>query len=305
LLSGNNSENLYFFFFVQTFGALFPSAMYLFVHSMLSKKVRRLNPVFVLSFIIGLIPIFYFVQYSSLPIAEQNVFYQQLTSGLYPEKIALYNIIFYTFQQSVFAWLLMMCYKALRKQKEKISSITKTKVNFLQVLLWVFFSANCMLLLASLLFDVLLVEYLLLPISLIILHSSTVYYSFRNSEILSKEESEALEIETRGSTFVKTDLLGVLKLLENSLSTDSDWENFKRKFNDLNPHFIENLLCKHPELSKSEIRLLTLIRIGYSQKEIAHILAIEPDSVKKAKSRVRKKLNMPKSIILTDYLSNT
>ena len=101
----------------------------------------------------------------------------------------------------------------------------------------------------------------------------------------------------------KTELLGIFKLLENSLSTDEEWEDFKVKVGALNPNFYEQLFNKHPDLSKSEIRLLTLIKIGYSQKEIAKILVIEPDSVKKAKSRVRKKLELSSSIELSNYLS--
>ena len=43
---------------------------------------------------------------------------------------------------------------------------------------------------ASLLFDVLFVEYLILPISLIILHSSTIYFGFKNPAFLSTDEFE-------------------------------------------------------------------------------------------------------------------
>jgi AraC-like DNA-binding protein len=83
-----------------------------------------------------------------------------------------------------------VCYDFKRKSKDILSNITGTKVYYLQVLLWAFFSLNIFLLLASLFFDVLFVEYLLLPVSLIILHSSTVYYGFKNPAILSKDEFE-------------------------------------------------------------------------------------------------------------------
>ena len=65
---------------------------------------------------------------------------------------------------------------------------------------------------------------------------------------------------------------------------------------------MSSLLTAYPNLSKSEIRLLTLIKIGYSQKEIVSILNIAPDSVKKSKNRFRKKLNIRESIHLDDFL---
>jgi DNA-binding CsgD family transcriptional regulator len=102
----------------------------------------------------------------------------------------------------------------------------------------------------------------------------------------------------------KTDLISIFKLVENSLSKETDWDAFKLKFKELSPNFINGLLVSHPDLSKSEIRLLTLIKIGYSQKEIANILNIAPDSVKKAKSRVRKKLNISETVRLNEYLLN-
>lgn len=101
----------------------------------------------------------------------------------------------------------------------------------------------------------------------------------------------------------KTDLISIFKLVENSLSTETEWDEFKLKFNKLKPEFHEKLLAFEPKLTKSEIRLLTLINIGYSQKEIAQILSIAPDSVKKARSRVRKKINLSKKVSLKDMLS--
>jgi DNA-binding CsgD family transcriptional regulator len=97
-------------------------------------------------------------------------------------------------------------------------------------------------------------------------------------------------------------LVSVFKLIENSFSSNSDWNDFKERFKTLDPNFITSLLTKHSDLSKSEIRLLTLIRIGYSQKEIATILNITPESVKKARSRARKKLDLEETQELNSYL---
>lgn len=130
--------------------------------------------------------------------------------------------------------------------------------------------------------------------------------SLENELVIASEKLEEknilLSIQKKG--IEKTDVINIFKLLENSLSKETDWEFFKQKFKELSPNFMNQLLAKHPNLTKSEIRLLTLMKIGYSQKEIASMLSIAPDSVKKAKSRVRKKLNLSENIILNDYLSN-
>ena len=114
--------------------------------------------------------------------------------------------------------------------------------------------------------------------------------------------AEQLENQQEKQKLKKSDLVGIFKLVENSLSSDKEWKEFKNKFDELNPDFLKNILEKHDDLTKSEIRLLTLMKVGYSQKEIASILNIAPDSVKKAKSRARKKMGLESSTELTDYL---
>lgn len=131
---------------------------------------------------------------------------------------------------------------------------------------------------------------------------STILENREELDILSEELKEKVQILSSKTAIKKTDLIGIFNLLENSLTTESDWEAFKQQLKDLNPVFLEQLLANFPDLTKSEIRLLTLIKVGYSQKEIATILSIAPGSVKKAKSRVRKKLGLGESTTLVNYL---
>ncbi|MFC5044268.1 7TM diverse intracellular signaling domain-containing protein [Aquimarina hainanensis] len=101
----------------------------------------------------------------------------------------------------------------------------------------------------------------------------------------------------------KNDFLNIFKLLESNLTNEGEWASFKQKFQELNPHFLSNLYEKHPELSKNEIRLLTLVKIGFTQKEISNMLFITEGSVKKAKQRVRKKIAISTNVTLSSYLS--
>lgn len=138
--------------------------------------------------------------------------------------------------------------------------------------------------------------------------STTVNLEFelaknRKELTLASEKLEAtLEERNSNGAIEKTNFVGIFKLIEQSLSNDSEWDEFKLKFKQLNPDFLERLTKEHSNLSKSDIRLLTLMKLGYSQKETAEILSIEPNSVKKAKSRVRKKLNIPRSEMLSEFI---
>ena len=56
--------------------------------------------------------------------------------------------------------------------------------------------------------------------------------------------------------------------------------------------FQHELKRRYPSLTAYDIRLCTYLKANLSTKEIATLLNISPDSVKKAKHRLRKKLNL-------------
>jgi len=48
----------------------------------------------------------------------------------------------------------------------------------------------------------------------------------------------------------------------------------------------------YPEVSNNDLRLMSLLKMNLSSKEIANILNISVEGVKKARYRLRKKLNL-------------
>ena len=59
-----------------------------------------------------------------------------------------------------------------------------------------------------------------------------------------------------------------------------------------NLQFQDNLKQRFPQLTAYELRLCTYLKANLSTKEIATLLNITPDSAKKAKHRLRKKLRL-------------
>ena len=56
--------------------------------------------------------------------------------------------------------------------------------------------------------------------------------------------------------------------------------------------FQDRLKARYPGLTAYDLRLCTYLKANLSTKEIATLLNITPDSVKKAKHRLRKKLGI-------------
>ena len=64
------------------------------------------------------------------------------------------------------------------------------------------------------------------------------------------------------------------------------------------------LLSAHPNLTQGNLKLCTYMKIGLTTKEIASLNFASPESVKVAKSRLRKKMNMSTSLELQAYLKS-
>jgi tetratricopeptide (TPR) repeat protein len=123
----------------------------------------------------------------------------------------------------------------------------------------------------------------------------------QKSELLEKihEKLEELKQEPEAN---KDAIRRLVQLIKNDYQTEKDWENFKSYFEQVHEHFDAKLRDHFNDLTHNEIRLATLLKMNLSTKEIAAILNISPDSVNKARYRLRKKLNLSSEDSLENFL---
>lgn len=91
--------------------------------------------------------------------------------------------------------------------------------------------------------------------------------------------------------------------LKNHLKQDTQWESFFRHFEESNQGYIDRLKTKHPDLIASEVRFIIYVYMNLSNKEISSLLNITPQSCRKRKERISKKLQIPEGMTLYSYLS--
>ncbi|MCZ8215247.1 MAG: hypothetical protein O9262_03365, partial [Cyclobacteriaceae bacterium] len=87
-------------------------------------------------------------------------------------------------------------------------------------------------------------------------------------------------------------------------SLEKEWENFSDYFSLVHEGFNETIESKFPNLSINEKRLIVLVRMNLTNKEVASLLNIEMSSVKMAKYRLKRKLNLDEDQDLTLFLQN-
>src|SRR5690606_41151880 len=83
----------------------------------------------------------------------------------------------------------------------------------------------------------------------------------------------------------------VAQLLNQKILTDDDWEKFKNKFSAIYPEFLPKIKLLNTSITEAEIRLLVLLKLKLSGKEMADTLGISPQSVRVTKDRKSTRLN--------------
>lgn len=115
-------------------------------------------------------------------------------------------------------------------------------------------------------------------------------------EIIEKEE------ETGNIHHSTATLIG--NTIKMELNTEDKWDFFKIQFEKVHPDFFTRLKARYPALTEGELRFCAYIRTGIENKLIAQMLSLQPDSIKKTRYRIRKKLELEQGYSLEDFLRN-
>ncbi len=96
-------------------------------------------------------------------------------------------------------------------------------------------------------------------------------------------------------------LLEEIKRIKQKMSFTSEAEKIYQDAEQAHNEFSSRLNSRFPNLSQQERRLMILLRIGLSSKEIAPLLNISVKSVEISRYRLRKKLNLDKDSNLVEF----
>lgn len=133
--------------------------------------------------------------------------------------------------------------------------------------------------------------------------TTTIKLSKNNEYLISLKDrlNEVKELAGKHCKPLQKTLFQIIQELNFKLKTES-WNQFETYFNQVNPKFIQNLIDKHPGLSPNEIKLCSFLVLNLDTKEIAAIVNQKTNSIRIARTRLRKKLNMQAEDNLVSYL---
>ncbi len=133
------------------------------------------------------------------------------------------------------------------------------------------------------------------------LTSYTINFIQKN-ELMEELKAGIEQLKKSQDREVAHKLNGLNRLVENSLHIDRDWEDFKRHFEEVHKDFFKTLKEQCAELTNNELKLCALLKLNMNLKEAASMLGISPESVKTARYRLRKKLNLSRDENLVDHI---
>ena len=94
------------------------------------------------------------------------------------------------------------------------------------------------------------------------------------------------------------------RIIQKGQIQERDWSDFNTYFESINKNFYSRLKSISPDISANDLKLCAMIKMNLSIKEMAGILNISPDSVKTARYRLRKKLQLLTEDNLNDFILN-
>jgi DNA-binding CsgD family transcriptional regulator len=98
----------------------------------------------------------------------------------------------------------------------------------------------------------------------------------------------------------KVELLAELR--GKKILTEDDWVIFRQLFEMIHPDFLVHLRFRHKQVTPSEEKLACLIRLHFSTKEIAGLLAVSTHAVNVGRYRLKKRFGLESNLTLEEYL---
>ncbi len=132
--------------------------------------------------------------------------------------------------------------------------------------------------------------------------SSHALNMIQKNEILNSVKSDIMELKGKLPDSNQKNVNQILTKIKFSKTQEKDWELFRKYFEEVNAKFYIKLQAINPDLSLNDKRICALIKLNMSSREICQVLNIAPNSLKSAKYRLKKRLNLDPEIDMDSYL---
>ena len=128
--------------------------------------------------------------------------------------------------------------------------------------------------------------------------------SDRYEKVAQKNSTRREVLLKNNNQQLKSDLKKSLKELLKNKGSEPEILSFYSDFEKIYPHFTSSLQKNIPNITSNELKLCALLRMNLSAKEVSELLNITPESVNKARYRLRKKIGLSPKDDLDIFILN-
>ncbi|MFX1703905.1 triple tyrosine motif-containing protein [Chitinophaga sp. CC14] len=114
-----------------------------------------------------------------------------------------------------------------------------------------------------------------------------------------KEKVSRLNNDTTNNNDIKS----ITDLIKDTEKNNANWEVFAAHFDELNDGFLNKLKKQYPQLTNSDLKVCTYIKLNLTTKEMAQLLNITVRGVEVSRYRIRKKIGLQTEQSLSNFLN--
>lgn len=134
------------------------------------------------------------------------------------------------------------------------------------------------------------------------LANSTMSIIRKNNVLLDVKTEILKQKEVLKQRYPDKYLEKVIKLIDENIDNQDDWEIFEKHFDRAHVDFFNRLKDDYPKLTPNDLRLCAYLKMNLTTKEIAPLMNISPRSVEVHRYRLRKKLDFSSSDNLNEFM---
>jgi tetratricopeptide (TPR) repeat protein len=124
----------------------------------------------------------------------------------------------------------------------------------------------------------------------------------KNNQLLESMRNTLQEMVKEDKRDQKKQMQHIVHQINQSFNHEQQWKEFTTAFEQVHQRFFDNLKQHSSDLTSTDIRLIALLKVNLDSKDIASLLGISLDSLRVARYRLRKKLNMEQGDNLTSFI---
>lgn len=129
-------------------------------------------------------------------------------------------------------------------------------------------------------------------------------HMLQKNKLLQELDEELRVFTSKTDDSLRKKLNSIRRQINKNMNSEKDWDLFKMYFEEVHRDFFSALHKRSEDLTTGDLKLAALIRLNLNIKEAAAVLNISPESLKKARYRLRKKLGLFDRENLADCINN-